>query len=155
MSKLNFERLRFMNKRSDYDGSDLPRTGSYADRLRYMRSESTPSPQHVSTQVKAAWQSTSEALRTTPQLATAKHELRMHYKSISTRTVKLSEEQWELRIAELRRLIGFILSREGGKEVYALIRNLESVIGRALCAHSLSRQRMDARASGYQLGGSV
>jgi hypothetical protein len=79
----------------------------------------------------------------------------MHYKSISTRTVKLSEEQWELRIAELRRLIGFILSKEGGKEVYALIRNLESVIGRALCAHSLSGQRMDARASGYQLGGSV
>ena len=155
MSKLNFERLRFMNKRSDYDGSDLPRTGSYADRLRYMRSESSPSSQQVSTQVTAAWQSTSEAPRTTPQLVTAKHELRMHYKSLSTKTVKLSEEQWELRIAELRRLIGFILSKEGGKEVYALIRNLESVIGRALCAHSLAKQRSDARASGYQLGASV
>jgi len=154
MSKLNFERLRFMHKRSDYDGSDLPRTGSYADRRRYMRSESTSSSLQVSTQVTAR-QSTGEAIKAMPQLVTAKHELRMHYKSLSTRTVKLSEEQWELRVAELRRLIGFILSKEGGKEVYALIRNLESVIGRALCAHSLVKQRSDARVSGYQLGGSV
>jgi len=65
----------------------------------------------------------------------------------------LRREQWEARIAELRRLIGFILSKEGGKEIYALIRRTEAVIGRALCAHSIAKERSDAmRTTTFQLG---
>lgn len=153
MSKLNFERLRFMNKKSDYDGSDLPRTGSYADRRRYMQCEPASFPQHAVPTSKGSQIPTFEASRSMPQLAAAKNLLRQHCKTLAANTAKFSEEQWEARVAELRRLIGFILSKEGGKEIYALIRTTEALIGRALCAHSIARERSDAmRTTTFQLG---
>jgi hypothetical protein len=88
-----------------------------------------------------------------PQLAAAKNLLRQHCMTLAANTAKFSEEQWEARIAELRRLIGFILSKEGGKEIYALIRRTEAVSGRALCTHSIAKERSDAiRTTTFQLG---
>lgn len=152
MTKLNYERLRFIKRKSDYDGSHLPRAGSFADRRRYMWRKSGPLSTSRVLQNKTGRPMLQKTSPSTPEVAAAERVLQEKCRSLLINIGGLSEGQREALSSEMRKLIGFILARKGGKDIYTLVRSAESILGRPLCAHSISSQRIvSSGANGFQV----